>query len=131
MSINRVFITGNLTRDPELRRTQSGTSVLGFCMVVNDRRHNAETGKWEDHANFIDCTLFGKRAEALSDILEKGAKVAIEGRLRWSQWEHSGQKRSKLDVVAENVELMSRKGAVSEPAAGEGPDTVQVDPDID
>ena len=94
MSINRVIITGNLTRDPELRSTASGMPVLGFGVAVNDRRRNQQTGEWEDYPNFIDCTMFGARAESVSRFLSKGSKVAIEGKLRWSQWERDGQKRS-------------------------------------
>ena len=108
MSINRVVISGNLTRDPELRRTQSGMAILSMGVAVNDRRRNSQTGEWEDYANFIDCTMFGNRAESLSNILSKGTKVAIEGKLRWSQWERDGQKRSKIEVVVDEVELMSR-----------------------
>ena len=96
MSINRVIITGNLTRDPELRSTASGMPVLGFGVAVNDRRRNQQTGEWEDYPNFIDCTMFGARAESVSRFLSKGSKVAIEGKLRWSQWERDGQKRSKI-----------------------------------
>ena len=87
MSINRVIISGNLTRDPELRRTQSGMAIMSFGVAVNDRRRNQQTGEWEDYANFVDCTMFGNRAESLSNYLSKGTKVAIEGKLRWSQWE--------------------------------------------
>ena len=65
MSINRVIISGNLTRDPELRSTASGLPVLGFGVAVNDRRKNQQTGEWEDYPNFIDCTMFGARAESL------------------------------------------------------------------
>ena len=101
MSINRVCISGNLTRDPEIRSTAGGTSVMGFGVAVNERRRNAQTGEWEDYPNFVDCTLFGKRAEALERYLSKGSKVAIEGKLRWSQWESDGQRRSKLEVVVD------------------------------
>lgn len=109
MSINRVCISGNLTRDPELRSTAGGTSVMGFGVAVNERRKNAQTGEWEDYPNFVDCTLFGKRAEALERYLSKGTKVAVEGRLRYSSWEKDGQRRSKLGVIVEEVELMSRR----------------------
>lgn len=109
MSINRVCISGNLTRDPEIRSTAGGTSVMGFGVAVNERRRNAQTGEWEDYPNFVDCTLFGKRAEALERYLSKGSKVAIEGKLRWSQWESDGQRRSKLEVVVDEIELMSRR----------------------
>ncbi len=110
MSINRVVISGNLTRDPELRSTSSGMSVLKMGVAVNDRRKNQQTGEWEDVPNFVDVTLFGARAEALSRFLSKGAKVAIEGKLRWSQWEsQQGEKRSKLEVVADEVEFLSSR----------------------
>lgn len=109
MSINRVCISGNLTRDPELRSTAGGTSVMGFGVAVNERRKNNRTGEWEDYPNFVDCTLFGKRAEALEQYLTKGAKVAVEGRLHYSSWEKDGQRRSKLGVIVEEVELMSRR----------------------
>ena len=109
MSINRVCVSGNLTRDPELRSTAGGTSVMSFGVAVNERRKNAQTGEWEDYPNFVDCTLFGKRAEALEQYLSKGTKVAVEGRLRYSSWEKDGQRRSKLGVIVEEVELMSRR----------------------
>lgn len=109
MSINRVCISGNLTRDPELRSTAGGTSVMGFGVAVNERRKNAQTGEWEDYPNFVDCTLFGKRAEALEQYLSKGTKVAVEGRLHYSSWEKDGQKRSKLGVIVDEMELMSRR----------------------
>ena len=119
MSINRVVISGNLTRDPELRSTASGMSVLGFGVAVNDRRKNNQTGEWEDYPNFIDCTMFGARADALSRILVKGTQVAIEGKLRWSQWERDGQKRSKIEVIIDELEFMSsRDGASSSSTSG-------------
>lgn len=110
MSINRVNISGNLTRDPELRATQGGMQVLGFGVAVNDRRRNQQTGEWEDYPNFIDCTMFGNRAEALSRILRKGMKVAIEGKLRYSSWEdkNGGGRRSKVEIIPDEVVLMSQ-----------------------
>lgn len=108
MSINRVNISGNLTRDPEMRRTASGMQVLSFGVAVNDRAKNPQTNEWEDRPNFIDCTMFGARAEAVSRYISKGSKVAIEGKLRWSQWERDGQKRSKIEVIVDEVEFMSR-----------------------
>lgn len=109
MSINRVNISGNLTRDPELRQTASGMPVLGFGVAVNDRRKNPQTGEWEDYPNFIDCTMFGARAESLARYLSKGAKVSIEGKLRWSQWERDGQKRSKIEVIINDIEFMTQR----------------------
>ena len=108
MSINRVNISGNLTRDPEVRMTSGGTQVLSFGVAVNDRRRNPQTGEWEDYPNFVDCTMFGSRAEAVSRYLAKGSKVAIEGKLRYSSWERDGQRRSKLEVIVDEIEFMSR-----------------------
>lgn len=117
MSINRVNITGNLTRDPELRSTAGGMAVLGFGVAVNDRRKNKQTGQWEDYPNFVDCTMFGNRAEALSRILRKGMKVAIEGKLRYSSWEdkNGGGRRSKLEVISDEVELLSQNANTQQP----------------
>lgn len=108
MSINRVNISGNLTRDPELRSTQGGMPILAFGVAVNDRRRNQQTGEWEDVPNFVDCVVFGARAEPLSRFLSKGSKVAIEGKLRYSSWESKdGSKRSKLEVIVDEVEFLS------------------------
>lgn len=119
MSINRATISGNLTRDAELRSTASGTPVLSFSVAVNDRRKSNQTGEWEDVPNFIDCTLFGKYGQSIAQYMTKGAKVAVEGKLRWSQWERDGQKRSKVEVMAETVELMQRREAAAAPVYDE------------
>ena len=123
MSINRVAISGNLTREPELRATQSGTEVLRFGVAVNDRRKNPGTGEWEDYPNFVDCTMFGKRAGSVSKYLSKGTKVSLEGKLHWSQWERDGQKRSKLEVFVDELEFMTShkdgQGHGTQPAYGQ------------
>lgn len=111
MSINRVNITGNLTREPDLQSTAGGTPVLSLGVAVNGRRKNQQTGEWEDYPNFVDCTMFGARAQNVSRFLSKGSKVAIEGKLRWSQWERDGQKRSKIEVVVDEIEFLSSKGS--------------------
>lgn len=119
MSINRVNITGNLTRDPELRATAGGTQMLAFGVAVNDRRKNPQTSAWEDVPNFVDCIVFGSRAEAVSRFITKGSKVAIEGKLRYSAWEtKERQRRSKLEVIVDEIDFMSRQGQqVTSPAA--------------
>lgn len=127
MSINKVLIFGNLTRDPELRATASGMPVISFGVAVNDRRRNQQTGEWEDYPNFVDCTMFGTRAESVSKYLSKGKKVAIEGKLRWHQWERDGQKHSKLDVIVDEIEFMSQ--AASQPVQ-QAPQPVPVQPQI-
>lgn len=80
MSINHVTVSGNLTRDPEVRTTASGKPVMSFGIAVNDRRRNPETGEWEEFPNFFNCTMFGTRGEQLGELLAKGDKVVIEGR---------------------------------------------------
>ena len=109
MNINRVNISGNLTRDPELRSLPNGTPVLSFGVAVNDRVRNQTTGDWEDRPNYVDCVAFASRAESLNRFLSKGFKVAIEGKLRWSQWQdkQTGSNRSKLEVVVDQVEFLS------------------------
>ncbi|HEY3317745.1 MAG TPA: single-stranded DNA-binding protein [Coriobacteriia bacterium] len=129
MSINRVMITGNLTRDPELRSTGSGMSVLKMRMAVNDRRKNSGTGEWEDVANYVDVTVFGARADGLSKYLNKGSKIAVEGKLRWHEWESpAGEKRSALEVVADDIEFLSARngagaGGYEAPAPSSGQQT--------
>lgn len=119
MSINKVMVTGNLTRDPELRATPAGTQVLHFGMAVNDRAKNQQTGEWKDRPNFVDCVIFGARAEAMARILAKGMKVAVEGRLRYSSWQDKeGNRRSKLEVVVDEIDLMSARAAAQQPAQG-------------
>lgn len=110
MSLNKVFISGNLTRDAEVRSNQGGTAITTFGMAVNDRVKD-EQGNWTDRPNFVECVMFGKRGEAMHDkgYLRKGARLAVEGRLRWSQWEKDGQKRTKLEVVVDEVEAMEAK----------------------
>ncbi len=126
MSINRYVCTGNLTRDMELRRTQGGMTIGSFGIAVNDRRKNNQTGEWEDYANFFDVTMFGSRAESISSYLVKGKKVAIDGKLRWSQWERDGQKRSKVEIIADDVELLGDKGGSGARKSGD-PQQVQAE----
>lgn len=110
MAINKATITGNITRDPELRQTQGGTSVLAIGVAVNDRRKNQQTGEWEDYPNFIDCTIFGNRATGVAPHLEKGMKVAIEGKLNQSRWQaEDGTNRSKIEIIVDEIEFMSRQ----------------------
>ena len=123
MSINRVAISGNLTRDAELRTTQSGMSILDFGVAVNDRRKNQRTGEWEDCPNFVDCTVFGARAEKLQPYLAKGSKVALEGKLRYSSWESNDQRRSKLSVIVDDLEFVSSRR--DDAGSGYAPQPVQ------
>lgn len=116
MSLNRVVLTGNVTRDPEIRLTTNGTQVMNFSVAVNDRRRNQHTGEWEERPSFIDCVLFGQRADSLSRILRKGFKLAIEGKLRQNVWEVEGQRRSRIEVVVDDLDFMSRRDGAPTPA---------------
>lgn len=126
MSINRVCISGNLTRDAELSSTASGTSILNFCCAVNDHRKKQQSDEWEDYPNFIECTMFGTRAEKLAQYLVKGSKVTLAGRLHYSSWKdkETGKTRSRVGVNVDEVEFMSRGGNGG--AAPSGNDSVPV-----
>ena len=108
MSINMVTISGNLTRDSDVRETAGGTAVMNFGVAVNDRRKNKQSGEWEDYPNYVDCVIIGRRASSLAQYLSKGTKVSIAGKLHYSSWERDGQKRSKLEVMVNDIEFMSR-----------------------
>ena len=107
--INSVNLVGNLTRDPGIRQTSGGTNILDFGLAVNDRVKDS-SGNWTDYANFFDIVVFGNRAESLSKILTKGMRVAVNGKLRYSSWEKDGQKRSKIEIIANDIDIMQRKG---------------------
>jgi single-strand DNA-binding protein len=104
-SFNRVILVGNLTRDPELRYTPSGTPVCDIGLAVNDRRKNPN-GEWVEETTFVDITLWARTAEVASEYLGKGSQVLIEGRLKLDSWETDGQKRSKLKVVGERLQML-------------------------
>ena len=107
MNINRVVLTGNLTKDPDVRNNPaSGLSVCKLRLAVNTRRKNNATGDWEDKANFFNVTVFGRQAESCGNFLHKGRPVAIDGRLEWSQWEREGQKRESVDIIADTVQFL-------------------------
>lgn len=108
-SFNRVILLGNLTRDPELRYISSGTAVMEIGLAVNDRRKNAN-GEWIEETTFVDVTLWGRTAEVASEYLSKGSPVLIEGRLKLDTWETDGQKRSKLRVVGERMQMLGSRG---------------------
>lgn len=108
-AINMVTVSGNLGRDPELRQTVTGTNILTFSLAVNERVKRGE--EWEDYTNWFDIVTFGRRAEGLSKVLAKGMKLAVSGKLRYASWEKDGQKRSKVEIIADNVDIMQRKEA--------------------
>jgi single-strand DNA-binding protein len=116
-SLNKVCLLGNLTRDPAMRYTPSGTAVASFGLAINRRlRQGSET---KEEVRYVDITAFGAQAEAIGAYLTKGAAALIDGRLRWHQWEKDGSRHSKLDVVAESVQFVSRREASPVSADGE------------
>jgi single-strand DNA-binding protein len=118
-SFNRVILVGNLTRDVELKYLQSGSAVTEIGLAVNDRRKNQQTGEWVDDPVFVDVTLWGRTAEIASEYLSKGSSVLIEGRLKYDQWEKDGQKRSKLRVVGEVMQMLGAKGGGGQRSASQ------------
>jgi len=105
-SINRVVLVGNLTRDPELRHTPSGTAVCSLRLAVNTRRKD-ESGQWTDKPNYFDITVWGQQGENCAQYLAKGRPVAVDGRLEWREWEaQDGAKRQAVEVVAESVQFL-------------------------
>ncbi len=104
-SLNKVFLMGNLTRDPELRYVPSGAPVATFGLAVN-RRFVTQQGEKKDEVCFVRIVVFGKQAESCSQYLNKGRLVFIEGRLQYRSWEQEGQKRSSLDVIADRVQFL-------------------------
>ena len=112
-NINVVVITGNLTKDPELRSTGGGTPVCDLRVAVNSRRKSGQTGEWEDKPNYFDVTVWGAQGENCANYLSKGRPVAVEGRLDWSEWEakDGSGKRQAVRIVANSVQFLgSRDG---------------------
>ena len=110
-NINRVVLTGNLTRDPELRSTPSGTSVCSLRIACNTRRRDA-SGEWVDKPNYFDVTVWGAQGENCANYLSKGRPLAVDGRLEWREWEDKeGNKRQSIDIIADSVQFLgSREG---------------------
>jgi single-strand DNA-binding protein len=108
-----VVITGNLTRDPELRHTGGGTAVCELRVAVNSRRKDGTTGEWTDKANYFDVVVWGAQGENCATYLSKGRPVAVEGRLDWREWEakEGGGKRQAVQIIANTVQFLgSRDG---------------------
>ncbi len=120
-NLNKVFLMGNVTRDPELRYIQSGTAVLDLGLAVNRRAKGAD-GQWKDETAFISVTVWGKQAENCAEYLAKGRPVLVEGHLRMDQWQDkkTGEKRSRLCVTAESVQFLG-----SPAGRGQAPDAAK------
>lgn len=131
MAINRVTIMGNLTRDAELRKKGDATSVLTFGLAINEKKKDSETGEYVDAPVFVDCALFGARAEALAPYLTKGKKVSVDGRLRYHSWMKNEEKRHALSVLVTDIEFADSKGAGKDTVSAKGqsaePETYDAD----
>lgn len=118
-NINRVVMTGNLTADPELRTTPSGTSVCSLRIACNTRRKDNATGEWVDKPNYFNITVWGAQGENAARYLAKGRPVAIDGRLEWREWEaQDGTKRQATDIIADSVQFL---GSREDASGGGGP----------
>lgn len=118
-SYNRVILLGNMTRDVELKYIQSGTAVTEIGLAVNDRRKTS-TGEWVDETTFVDVTLWGRTAEVAAEYLQKGSQILVEGRLKLDTWETDGQKRSKLRVVCDRMQMLGARSGSGGGGGGGG-----------
>jgi single-strand DNA-binding protein len=110
-NINRVVLVGNLTKDPELRHTPSGTAVCKLRLAVNTRQKDQATGEWGDKPNYFDVTVWGNQGESCAQYLSKGRPVGIDGRLDWREWEsQDGSKRQAVEIIAESVQFLGSRG---------------------
>ena len=108
---NIVVLVGRLTRDAELRYTNSGTAVGRFSLAVNRRKRSGDV--WEDEVSYFDVVLWGKQAESISKYLEKGKQISVQGELHQNRWEQDGQARSRIEIIASNVQLLGNSGSSS------------------
>jgi single-strand DNA-binding protein len=116
-NINRVVITGNLTRDPELRSTPGGTAVCKLRVAVNSRRKDGQSGEWVDKPNYFDVTVWGAQGENCSTYLSKGRPVAVDGRLDWREWEaqDGSGKRQAVEIIADSVQFLGGRPEGEQP----------------
>ncbi len=120
--LNSVAVVGRLTRDPEMRSRPSGDPVLSLRLAVNSRQRD-DDGEWTDRGNFFDVAVFGRRAEALSAHLSKGARIGVDGRLSWREWAaRDGTKRQTVEIIAADVVLLDGRPAARKETAGVGAD---------
>ena len=106
-NINRVVLTGRLTRDPELRTLPSGMSVCSLRVAFSTRKKDPQTGDWGEKSNFVDVTVWGRQGENVAQYMQKGRQIALDGRLEWREWDdQNGQKRQTIEIIADNVEFI-------------------------
>jgi single-strand DNA-binding protein len=120
-NVNVVVVTGNLTRDPELRSTPGGTSICKLRVAVNSRRKDGQSGEWIDKPNYFDVTVWGAQGENCANYLAKGRPVAIEGRLDWREWEDKeGNKRQNVEIIANSVQFLGSRDGSGGGGSGNG-----------
>jgi single-strand DNA-binding protein len=124
-NINRVVLVGNLTKDPELRHTPSGTALCKLRIAVNTRQKDSTTGEWGDKPNYFDVTVWGNQAESCSQFLSKGRPVAVDGRLDWREWDaQDGTKRQAVEIIADTVQFLGSRDGGGQMGGGSEPQFV-------
>jgi single-strand DNA-binding protein len=119
-NINRVVLVGNLTKDPELRHTPSGTALCKLRLAVNTRQKDNTTGEWGDKPNYFDITVWGNQAESCAQFLAKGRPVAVDGRLDWREWDaQDGTKRQAVEIIADTVQFLGSRDSAGQMGGGE------------
>jgi single-strand DNA-binding protein len=121
-SLNQVTLMGNLTRDPELRQTPNGQNVTSFSLALN-RSYKDSSGEWQEVTDYIDIVAWGPLAERVAQYLSKGRRCLVQGRLQSRSWEQDGQKRSKVEVLANDVTFLDSRGGDSDSSGGAGSDS--------
>lgn len=125
-SFNQVILMGNLTRDPELRQTPNGQSVCSFSLALN-RSYKGQDGNWQEATDYVDVVAWGPLGERVAQYVTKGRPVLVNGRLQSRSWEQEGQKRSKVEVVAQDVTFLGGRGENAGGGGGEFDQTAQSD----
>jgi single-strand DNA-binding protein len=113
-NVNRVVVSGNLTRDPELRQLPGGSSVCKLRIAVNTRKKDRDTNQWNDVPNYFDVTVWGAQGENVAKYLQKGSPLLIDGRLEWREWQaQDGTNRQAVEIIAENTQFIGGRDAGS------------------
>jgi single-strand DNA-binding protein len=124
-SLNQVTLMGNLTRDPELRQTPTGQNVTSFSLALN-RAYKSANGEWQEATDYIDCVCWGPLAERVAQYLSKGRRCLVQGRLQSRSWEQDGNKRSKVEVLANDVTFLDSRGAGGDDSNSDSSDSTSV-----
>lgn len=119
-SLNQVTLMGNLTRDPELRQTPSGQTVTNFSLALN-RSYKDQSGEWQEVTDYVDIVCWGQLAERVAQYMSKGRRCLVQGRLQSRSWEQEGQKRSKVEVQANDVTFLDGRGGGNDDSGGSAP----------